>query len=561
MKYFAAISLLSLGVTSAAVQTKNAPEDQNARGLQRLRIPVSRDSNVVSNSIRMTRAPTTPAPTECPYYAINHDLAQTTTELNVTVDMDDAISKEFAEGHFRLKITEGPLVPAGKDFVEIQAWCIDYDRPIGPGEYDMDVISAFDSEGLREGAIDKPWTLPSLAWLINNVQVGDEWNDDAGCQGTIGWKEYQAAVWYIVDNKQGKDNDFYNPRIECISKQMSDKALEVGKAYYPDCSNAEEQIPMIFIVDEPDGTITNQVLLAEVKLSSVEGMCECRQEPEDKSWVPPEEPKDDTMTTSSPPGTKGDPHFKTHSGEMYDFHGGCDLVLVDNPAFKDRLGMLIHIRTKIETWWSYVESAVVRIGDETVEITGSSKSEWLYLNGVANEPLEEMKWYHAKVGGLILRYRHDGSNGEAHLYMGGTSEKIVLRTFNEFVKVEAEEHGNGHFLNSHGLLGRYPDGKRVRRDKETFIEDANAFGQEWQVQPDEPKLFHTYEGEWVVPAGQKCALPTETSAKKMLRQRRLANGVPMEVAEEACSHLMGDEKKGCVYDIIATQNVGMAAVW
>ena len=32
----------------------------------------------------------------------------------------------------------------------------------------------------------------------------------------------------------------------------------------------------------------------------------------------PAPPKDDVMTRSSPPGTKGDPHFKTHAGEMYD---------------------------------------------------------------------------------------------------------------------------------------------------------------------------------------------------------------------------------------------------
>ena len=66
---------------------------------------------------------------------------------------------------------------------------------------------------------------------------------------------------------------------------------------------------------------------------------------------------------------------------MYDFHGGCDLVLLENPEFMNGLGMTVHIRTKIETWWSYVESAVLKIGEETMEI----QQDQFHVNG---QPVE-----------------------------------------------------------------------------------------------------------------------------------------------------------------------------
>ena len=79
------------------------------------------------------------------------------------------------------------------------------------------------------------------------------------------------------------------------------------------------------------------------------------------------------------------------------------MVLVDNPSFMNGLGMLIHVRTKIETWWSYVESSAVRIGDGTVQITGGKQGQWLFINGIPNEPLEDKKWYTGKMSGLPMR--------------------------------------------------------------------------------------------------------------------------------------------------------------
>lgn len=266
---------------------------------------------------------------------------------------------------------------------------------------------------------------------------------------------------------------------------------------------------------------------------------------------------DDPMTTTSKPGTQGDPHFKTHGGEMYDFHGGCDLVLLDNPDFKDGLGMLVHIRTKIETWWSYVESSVVRIGDdETIEISDRG----ILVNGAIVEP-EQNKPILTKFAGLQVRYIKIGDNYEAHIYLSG-NEKLLMKTFKGFVKVQIAAQGSEHYRGSHGLLGNFPDGTRVGRDGVTLIEDVNAFGQEWQIREDEPKLFSSYNFDWVVPAGQKCAMPDSSAATALLRNRRLADGMSMEQVQKACSHLeSADDRKACEFDVIATQDESMASVW
>jgi hypothetical protein len=279
---------------------------------------------------------------------------------------------------------------------------------------------------------------------------------------------------------------------------------------------------------------------------------------------PPEETTtqfitDDPMTTSSPPGSKGDPHFKTHGGEMFDFHGGCDLVLVDNPEFKNGLGMTIHIRTKIETWWSYIQAAVVKIGEETFEIQMDQfykNGEALDMTTVTEEPT------HDKISELLLRYKRKEGNTEALIYFGN-GEVLKMKTYKGFVTVQVGAEGDDSiYTGSHGMLGTYPEGLRVGRDGATLIEDVNAFGKEWQVSTEEPKLFASYDAPWVVAAGQTCAMPDETEAKVSLRRRRLAAGMPMDEVEKACAHLQDkSDRKACIYDVMATQDVSMASVW
>ena len=608
MKFLQLVTLfVALEATTARISDPAQAQEQGERELQRLRTSrtsvttststTATDSPIQTLAIVVTKPPSkapTSAPTHFPTgvpsslptmapkvceepneWVIDHDKAQSHDELKIEVLLQEG----SGNGHFLVNIKGPPYAPTEDDVVSIPAWCIDYTRPIAEANYTMDVFSAFDPD-VHSDAVDKPERLPMLAYMINHFNVGDMYDtpDENGeeCKGEVTWRDYQGAVWYVIDFEQGQDNGFYNgvgeySRQECISKGIAAKVVawaDENGDYEPDCTNPYEQIPLMYVVDEgPDDTIMNQVLMSETSIHSIEGMCVCKEPRSIEETVSPKTPaptpQDDPMTPTSPPGTQGDPHFKTHSGETYDFHGGCDLVLIDNPDFLDGLGMLIHIRTKIETWWSYVESSVIRIGEETLEINGGGKDGWLIINGKPVSQLEDKKWYLDRVMGLKIRYRRNGINGEAHLYFGNSkSEKLELRTYKDFVKVEVAAHGSDYYLGSHGLLGRYPDGKRVGRDGETFIEDVNAFGQEWQVRPEEPKLFHSYDDAWVVPAGQQCAMPDNSATKQALRRRRLANGIPMEDAEKACAHLEDpSDRQSCVYDVVATQDVDMAGAW
>jgi hypothetical protein len=265
---------------------------------------------------------------------------------------------------------------------------------------------------------------------------------------------------------------------------------------------------------------------------------------------------------------QGDPHFKTFGGEMYDYHGECDLVLLHNPEFKN-IGMDIHIRTKISDFWSAVETAAVKIGNEVVEIHADPDShDWLWFNGQANGELEDGTWYHSQVAGFLVRYREVtgrvGLTREVNIYLEGSKEILRLKAFKSFVRIDIAWTGSKNYDNSMGLLGSQAhNGLRLARDRKTFIEDVHAFGQEWQVQPMvDGQLFHSYEDAVV---GKKCVLPPSMDSKELevRQQRRLAeSGMTLEDAEDACDHLVDpEEKQACVFDVLATQDLSMASAW
>ena len=212
--------------------------------------------------------------------------------------------------------------------------------------------------------------------------------------------------------------------------------------------------------------------------------------------------------------------------------------------------------------WSYVQSSAVRIGDETLEIVGDNAEDWLYINGKHFALEEEDKWFMIKFSEYFVRVRQSGNTRQAKIYLGGGG-LLTMKTYKGFVRVDVSALGNENYDGSLGLLGRFPDGQRVGRDGVTFIEDVNAFGQEWQVQANEPQLFHTYEGEFIVQASQQCAMPIETAAKQQLRRRRLAEStLTVDSIEKACAHLeSAEERKACEFDVVSTQDIDMAAVW
>lgn len=246
------------------------------------------------------------------------------------------------------------------------------------------------------------------------------------------------------------------------------------------------------------------------------------------------------------PGIKCDPHFKTWSGDKFDFHGECDLVLLHQPNYKKGLGLDIHVRTKIERFYSYIETAVVKLGNDILEITGGPSNEY-WLNG------EEGVELPTKMGDHSVGFQQiDDNSREYSIYLNGRGERIVIKTYKHFVSVYFKFASMGTFGSSTGVLGDFVTGKKIARDGKTVMEDVIEYGMEWQVRENEPKLFRTVQGPQYP---EQCRMPTE----KFPGRRRLGEArISEEEAMQACARVTGDDLDICIFDVMATNDLGIA---
>jgi hypothetical protein len=259
-------------------------------------------------------------------------------------------------------------------------------------------------------------------------------------------------------------------------------------------------------------------------------------------------------------GCDGDPHYKTWTNEHFEYHGQCDLVLAKDADFADGLGLDVHIRTGLVRYWSYIKSAVIRIGNDILEIEGSATefdSETHYwLNYDYQGELTEFAGFPVKKfsqqGTAVTKNRI-----EIDLSSKYPGQKIVLSTYKEFVKVQFENSSSESYGNTVGMLGDYKTGKTLGRDGVTEIHDFTDYGHEWQVLPGDGKLFR----EAARPQfPEPCIDPEDPRGQ---RKRRLAeSSVSIEDAEAACASLKDEmDRKDCVYDIIATQDMDMVGAY
>jgi len=251
-------------------------------------------------------------------------------------------------------------------------------------------------------------------------------------------------------------------------------------------------------------------------------------------------------------GASGDPHFKTWSGEYYDFHGICDLILLSNPKFNDDLGMDIYIRSKKTRQWSYISTAAIRIGVETFEVSGRKAGDTHWINGIKEDGNgDDILWEEGtKIAGYPITYqRVHATQREYVIDLGENDNKIVFKTWKDFVRVDVVNPRDEDFTGSLGLMGSYPDGKSAGRfNPSSSMKDKNVFGQEWQVLPSDPKLFHSIEGPQY-PA--RCELPS----KSALRRRLSKSEISREDAETLCSNISNKEERDlCAFDVMATSD-------
>ncbi|CAJ1954204.1 unnamed protein product [Cylindrotheca closterium] len=256
--------------------------------------------------------------------------------------------------------------------------------------------------------------------------------------------------------------------------------------------------------------------------------------------------------------SNGDPHFRTWKNEHFEFHGQCDLVMtkVKNFASKEGIDLEIHLRTNMVRYWSYIKTAAIRIGNDILEVEGSVDKEdgidkrHYHINFDHLGPLTHLGGYPVTISPRNNKYTID-------LDKDYPAQSIEIKTFKEFVGVKIIGATEESFGNAVGITGDFNTGNTYARDGSTVLHDFNELGLEWQVLPSDGKLFH----EIAKPQfPELCYLPEDPRGD---RARRLAESdITEEAAEAACAGLKNDfDRKGCVYDILATQDMDMVGAY
>ena len=264
-----------------------------------------------------------------------------------------------------------------------------------------------------------------------------------------------------------------------------------------------------------------------------------------------------TPAPSDPPsGSNGDPHFKTWKNEHFEYHGQCDLVLAKDETFADDIGLDVQIRTKVVRYWSYIKNAAIRIGNDILEVEGGPETDatnhyWYNL---------EYQGKMETLGGFPVTYHQRGGikrTFEIDLSSKYPGQKIVIATYKEFVRVDFVDGTEEAYGKTKGLLGDFKTGHTLARDGTTILNDFWEYGNEWQVLPFENMLFHEVSDPQFP---ERCIEPEDPRGE---RRRKLSEATVTEAqAEAACAHLKDPlDRKDCLYDILATQDLDMVGAY
>uniref|UniRef100_A0A7S3LJI9 VWFD domain-containing protein n=1 Tax=Amphora coffeiformis TaxID=265554 RepID=A0A7S3LJI9_9STRA len=264
-----------------------------------------------------------------------------------------------------------------------------------------------------------------------------------------------------------------------------------------------------------------------------------------------------STTTSHIPkagGGGGDPHFARWGRKHDSFHGECDLVLLHSESFHNGVGFDLHVRTTILDYFSYIETAALRVGEYTLQVWPNKFS----LNGieVATSALpwtfgEEHKYTISELPATARQ------NPKFYQYykvdLDGQSE-VIFKFYKEFLTVSISGHQED-FGDSVGLMGDFETGNMVSRDG-IVMNDFKEYGFEWQVAPTDPKLFVDVRGPQL--PFESCRLPT---GARPARRRLRADRQLTAQAQVACAHVEGSDFDLCVDDVLQTGDIGLADTW
>jgi hypothetical protein len=250
---------------------------------------------------------------------------------------------------------------------------------------------------------------------------------------------------------------------------------------------------------------------------------------------------------------------KTWKNEHYEYHGQCDMVLAKDAEFANGLGLEVQIRTKLVRFWSYIKSAAIRIGSDIVEIEGTADNSDFALHYWINL---EYRGEVGTLGGFPLTIKKPKATSHKTIIEIDLSSKypgqmIEISAWKEFIRVDFKNGSEASYGNTVGMLGDFKTGQTLSRDGVTVMDDFWAFGNEWQVLPTDDMLFHSVEQPQFP---KKCIEPEDPQGER--RRRLEESSITEEQAERACDGIKDPlDRKDCVYDILATQDLDMTGAY
>ena len=245
----------------------------------------------------------------------------------------------------------------------------------------------------------------------------------------------------------------------------------------------------------------------------------------------------------------GDPHFARWGQKHDTFHGECDLVLAQNPSFHHGAGFSFHARTKIDSYFSFIETGALKIGSNTVQFY----RDHFFLNDVRMTPADLPVVF--TEGGFEYAITDVPSELQSHqnyaVNLNGVSS-ILVRFYKKFMtyKISADA---SDFEESMGLMGDFRTGNMVSREGQV-MSNFEEFAFEWQVNPDVDGMIFQDAREPQLPY-ERCRMPTEARPNR----RKLRSTALFEQAQSACAG--ASNVNLCVDDVLSTGDIGLATVW
>jgi len=231
-------------------------------------------------------------------------------------------------------------------------------------------------------------------------------------------------------------------------------------------------------------------------------------------------------------------------------------VLVQSQSFQDGKGLDIHVRTRIEHLYSLISGVAIKVGDSIFELNHDTVGEpQFYVDGRA---IHALPYSDEAFSATVHTLPHEVWIVKIFTIDLGQKSVVKINVMDRWITVDVKA-ANKDIAGSVGLAGSFPDGRMLGRDGTDLSQDRNAYGSQWQVQEEEPKLFHSAPaGHPMAPYGT-CKLPTLDAHQHL----RTENAEMYRMAVDACQKegLTAADLNDCIYDVSMTKMVELATAW